>query len=260
MESMVGKARSPLKDKPLRNPGQGLDEELQRLWDEKASPYYWFSAMFVALAVIEWIAYLRDAPRSPILYSILAIGFATFFGWRLWKLRAQARRLKLGRDGERAVGQFLEGLRVNGARIFHDVPADDFNLDHVVISSRGLIVVETKTRTKPHPKAQVTFDGREVLIDGRAPDRDPIAQVRGEVEWLKRMLAESTGRDLPIRGVVVFPGWWVEQTNKECRRDTWVLEPKALPTFIENECEKLVQADVALAAYHLGRYIRAREE
>lgn len=24
---------SPLKDKPLRNPGQSIDEELQRLWD-----------------------------------------------------------------------------------------------------------------------------------------------------------------------------------------------------------------------------------
>ena len=49
--------RSPLKDKPLRNPGQGLDEELQRVVDDQTLPYFWFPAVFTLLAALEWVAY-----------------------------------------------------------------------------------------------------------------------------------------------------------------------------------------------------------
>jgi hypothetical protein len=251
--------KSPLKGRPLRNPGQGLDEELQRLRDDQAAPYFWFAAVFVLLAGMEWLAYLRDAPRQPVTFTVVAVAISTYSGLRLWQLRRQSRRLKLGRDGERAVGQFLEGLRVHGARIFHDVPAEGFNLDHVVIAQQGVFVIETKTWSKRHPDARITFDGSKVLKDGHAPDRDPVAQVRGEVSWLKRTLEESTGKALPIRGVVVFPGWFVEPMTAEAKREVWVLEPKALPAFIEQEDAVIAESDVALAAYHLSRYVRSSE-
>lgn len=251
---------SPLKGKPLRNPGQGLDEELQRLWDERAAPYYFIPLFLCMLAGLEWFAYLRHLPRQPLVFTVIAIGSVAFGGWRLWRFRRHAQRLKLGRDGERAVGQFLERLRVDGARIFHDVQADGFNLDHVVIASQGLFVVETKTWSKPSPNARIEFDGTRILANGRAPSRDPIAQVRAEVAWLKRTLEESTGKQFPIRGVVVFPGWFVEPATPEAKRDVWVLEPKALPAFIEHEPSVLRDADVALAAFHLGRYVRTLKD
>lgn len=251
--------QSPLKGKPLRNPGQGLDEELQRLWEDRAAPYYWLPVMFIFLAGLEWFAYLEHLPRQPIAYTIAAVVFTVFGGFRLWQVRKQSQRLKLGRDGERAVGQFLERLRIDGARIFHDVPADGFNLDHVVVAAQGLFVVETKTWSKPSPDARIEFDGTRILANCRAPSRDPIAQVRAEVAWLKRTLEESTGKQLPIRGVVVFPGWFVEPATPEAKRDVWVLEPKALPSFIEHEALVLPDSEVALAAFHLGRYVRTLE-
>ena len=45
--------KSPLKAKPLRNPGQGLDEELQRIFDDQALPYFWFPAVLCVLAAVE---------------------------------------------------------------------------------------------------------------------------------------------------------------------------------------------------------------
>ncbi|MGH8219812.1 MAG: hypothetical protein ACREUT_14805 [Steroidobacteraceae bacterium] len=38
-----------------------------------------------------------------------------------------------------------------------------------------------------------------------------------------------------------------------------MLEPKALPGFIENEPETLAAGDVAMAAFHLSRYGRTAE-
>lgn len=39
-----------------------------------------------------------------------------------------------GPNGERAVGQYLELLREQGVKVFHDIPSDNFNLDHVLVS------------------------------------------------------------------------------------------------------------------------------
>ena len=53
--------------------------------------------------------------------------------------------------------------------------------------------------------------------------------------------------------MLLFPGWYVEGGKSP---ELWALNPKALPTFIENEKSRLRPEDVKLAAYHLSRYIR----
>ena len=47
--------------------------------------------------------------------------------------------------GSARSANFLQRLRADGAQIFHDVPADGFNLDHVVVADKGIFVIETKT-------------------------------------------------------------------------------------------------------------------
>jgi hypothetical protein len=48
------KLRSPLKDRALRNPGEGLAEKINRLQTEDIGPYLMVGVMFVFLAVLEW--------------------------------------------------------------------------------------------------------------------------------------------------------------------------------------------------------------
>jgi len=90
------------------------------------------------------------------------------------------------------------------------LPGDGFNLDHVVISTHGICAVETKTRTKPSPRARVVVDGDSLTVAGYTPDRNPIAQAASAASWLERRLQESTGKRFFVRGVVVFPQWYVE--------------------------------------------------
>lgn len=258
-ERSAANPRSPLKDRPLRNPGQGVDEELRRSWDEEATPYFWIPAVFLFIAIFEWWAYLADMPRQPVLYTIAALVLILWGGARLSQLAKRSKQLKLGRDGERSVGQYLERLRDGGARVLHDIPADEFNVDHVVVAPQGIFAVETKTWSKPYPSARIEFDGEQILKAGLRPDRDPVIQVRAEVAWLMRMLEESTGRRLPVRGVILFPGWYVERTSPERKSDVWALEPKSLPAFIEHQSMVLRAEDVQLVAFHLGRYVKAKE-
>jgi hypothetical protein len=235
-----------------------LDEEIEYWRNERAFDYLFVAGSLCLLAGMEWYGYLTHMARQPFVYSgmaLVAVGVAT---WRLLGIKRQLAQLRLGRDGERCVGQFLERLREDGGQVFHDVPGEGFNLDHVVISTHGIFAIETKTWTKPWPKATITVDGGQLLLAGRKPDRNPMDQAAGAARWLEGLLAESIGKQLPVRGVVVFPRWWIEQRSP--RGAVWVLEPKALPEFIRREPESIIPSDVALASSHLSRYVRSAAE
>lgn len=253
---MATNGTSPLKGNPLRNPGQGLDERIQQLLDDKLFSYVWYAAGFSMLALMEWFGYLTHSPRQPWLFSAVAVLAIAWAAWRILPLKQHIKRLKQGRDGERVVGQFLESLRRDGAQVFHDIPGDDFNLDHVIICRRGIFVVETKTLSKPHSRATIRVDGENVYVAGRAMDPSPLVQVRAQVAWLTRILNESTGRAFPVKGSVVFPGWFVEPPAKGVRPEPWVLSARALPSFIEHEPDRLTVDEVSLASFHLSRFIR----
>jgi hypothetical protein len=251
-------SQSPLKAKPLRVPGQSLDEQIDSLVNDYMACYVLAAALFLMIASMEWLAYLRHIPRFPMLYSVVAAAAVGVAAWRFFVVRSEVRRLRLGRDGERSVGQFLERLREAGGQVFHDVPGQDFNLDHVVICPHGIFAIETKTWKKPWPQARITVEGDTLRVAGQTPLCDPVSQVTAASRWLACELEKSTGKRFAIRGVVVFPGWFVDQAS--ARGSVWVLEPKMLPGFIEQETVTIPPADVALASYHLSRYVRNEAE
>jgi hypothetical protein len=250
--------QSPLKIKPLRLPGESVDDEIVHLRENALMDHLFAGGCALLLAFMEWFGYLTHSGRHPWAFTLLAAGTIGYVAPRSWRLKEKITELKLARDGEKIVAEQLENLREQGAQVFHDIPGEGFNLDHVVISSHGIYAIETKTRTKPFPKARVVVDGDSLTVAGFTPDRNPIEQAASAARWLEKRLQRSTGMRFFVRGVVVFPGWFVEQRGQ--RGDVWVLEPKALPAFIENAPAMIATSDVALAADHLSRYVRSRAE
>lgn len=246
--------RSPLKQGPLRAPGQWLDERRSQLLDQWSEGYGLAAACLAFFALIEWVGIWTNRPRMPWLFTAAAVAAIVLAALRLRRIGEHRRRLKLGSEGEKVVAELLEPLRALGAEVFHDIPADRFNLDHVVISPHGIFVVETKTRSKPRGNPMVVYDGAQVVIAGRHPPQDPIAQANRSVQWLHRLLKAITGREFPIRGVVVYPGWYVDNSSGK-GSDTWVLEPKALSKWIANEPKRLCAEDVTLAANLVKQHV-----
>ncbi len=252
-------SKSPLKEPLLRLPGQSIDEQMDRLFKEKVMNYALFALCFFLLAMFAWIQAFSQSRINPWLMSIVAAPVFAYCAVRFWQSAKEMKRLRLGRDGERAVAEQLDTVKKQGAIVFHDLLADGFNLDHVVLSTRGVFVVETKTRSKPMKGSpSVTFDGKTLLVNGLKPERDPVAQVQGNARWLAEMLRAGTGKEFPVRPVVLFPGWFVEPFPKGS--SVWVLNPKALPSFIQHEPIQMRESDLHLAAFHLARYIRAHAQ
>ena len=257
---MKQKKKSPLKGKPLRYVGQSLDEQIDKLINEGAFPYVFICLLVVYWAGYEWWRYYKHPKPSP--------GFATLFAlivllvsfYNIRKILKKLKSLKLGRDGERVVGQFLDGLRENGHRIFHDIIGENFNIDHVIISKKGIYVIETKTYSKPESgNSKIYFDGRKLVVEALGELTKPIAQVNAASNWLKNILRETTGKKFAVKPVILFPGWFVESTKEGKKSNIWVLNPKALPVYIENQPDTLSTEDVMLVSYHISRHIRIVE-
>jgi hypothetical protein len=251
--------KSPLKEPLLRLPGQSIDEQIDLLLNEKLLSYLMCVLVFFLLASLSWIQALSQSPLHPWLMSVVAVPVIAYCAFRLQQTVKQLKQLKLGRDGERAVAEQLDVLKGQGAIVFHDLVGDGFNVDHVILSSRGVFVVETKTRSKPAKGSSfVTFDGKTLLVNGFEAERNPVTQAQANARWLAEMLRASTGKEFPIRPVVLFPGWFVEPSPKGS--SVWVLNPQALPSFIQHEPTRINESDLHMAAYHLARYIRAHAQ
>jgi len=177
--SIEVKARSPLKVPPLRNPGQSLDEELQRILVDKFLPYFIFPPLIIAYAIGEWWRLHLSSSPSPRFATVLAFISVLYSIYQVRKMRPKLRAFKLGLEGEKVVGQSLEELRSGGAIILHDIMADGFNVDHVVISPKGLFVIETKTRSKravAHPAPGKTK--ATTAAPAKAPQKRPATRKR----------------------------------------------------------------------------------
>lgn len=248
--------RSPITAPPLRYAGQSLEEEINRIFDEKVNEYgFWVVSLF-GLVTFEWIAWYLKMPRQPLLISLLLLPVAGYAIIRMWGYRRQIKNLKQARDGERAVGQYLEMLRESGYRVFHDIIGTHFNVDHVLIGPSGVFTVETKTISKPMKgSSEIVYNGETVVINGFTPDRNPIVQARAQASWIRELIKESTGKAVKVRPVVLYPGWYTGKQPKGA--EVWVLNPKNLPAFLEHEDVSMDSENIKLVSYHISRYVRA---
>lgn len=241
----------------MRLPGQSIDEELDKLIENQVLAPYLFAAILLILAGLEWWRYWKRVPPNPILFSVVALIAVAYATYRILRTRKKAKALRLGRDGERAVAQYLEWFRTAGYFVFHDVPSADANIDHLLIGPQGIFTIETKTLSKPERgECKITLVDGEVHANGLKLDRNPVIQAKAQAGWIKSFLREHQF-PTPVWPVVVFPGWYIERFDMR-GAGLWMLEPKALGAFIEREPQRLSREQVQAIASAISSHVRAR--
>ena len=247
--------RSPIKAPPLRAAGESIDEEIHRIQSEEIGPYLGVIVFMFVIAVLEWWKWFKDLPPKPIFTSIVSGIFIAYGITKIISFRKDIRKLKLGREGEKAVGEYLDRLREKGYRVFHDIVGGDFNIDHVLVGQTGIYTIETKTHSKPlKGNPHINYDGEKVMIGNYEPGRNPISQAKAQASWIKELIVDLTGKNIKVQPVVLYPGWFVNKMPKGAT--VWVLNPKALPDFLENENIILDKNEIPSVASHLSRYVR----
>lgn len=209
--------RSPLNRGLLRSPGYSLVLQIEDV-TEKIDTYVVTAAIIpVSLyaAYVSVVHFANPAPNSytGAIYLSVAVGFVGWSVKKLLTLQKIRRSLRLGLDCEMAVGQELNSLVAHGYRVFHDIQADNFNIDHVVVGPNGVFAVETKGRSKPNRKrgaedARVVFDGKNLNFPD-AVESEPLEQARWQARWLSDWLTSAVGEKVAASPVLALPGWYI---------------------------------------------------
>jgi hypothetical protein len=223
----------------LRSPGHSLLKTIDSINQEAT---IWAVTLFIApvYAYAFYISsvYFKNQPATQaetVMMGVILLGFVFYNSYRLAGLLGKRRLLRLGYDGEVAVGQELSRLMRDGYHVFHDFPAGRFNIDHVVVGSKGVFAVETKTRSKHRlgrgrEDATVEYTGR-VLHFPKWTDTHIIEQAERQADWLSEWIGSAIGEPVAARAVVALPGWFVKRTSID---GIPVVNPKQFQSLFEH--------------------------
>jgi hypothetical protein len=255
--------RSPLHGRRVGHlPGQQLLDRVakhdQQIDTAMSIMYMSFPVMFMV-----WLAQGFDwnQVQFGVTEAMFAAGGVAMFAWGLRDYIRHYRAREKARDGliaERVTGLQLNRLGSAGCIVMHDLPGEGFNVDHVVISPRGVYAVETKSFRKPRQMER--SDNYRVSFDGTAlrfPDfveRDAPAQAERQARWLARVLRESLGSDVPVIPALALPGWHVEPNEAVWRSAAVkVFSPMGNgAAFMAKPIERLDQVQRSLIAQALA--------
>jgi hypothetical protein len=255
---------NPLTKSMRRPPGAQLGRQLGG--EQMELGFGLFEIAMSSLAPITVLFVYQDRLQETVPQIFLGL---VIVGWLIWLIFAirrfikrvhRIKQLRLGYECELAVGQELDLLMLKGFRVFHDVPAENFNIDHIVIDTSGVFAVETKGRSKitsgnGDGKAQFRVAYKAgVLQFPNGADRDAVPQAKRQAKWVSQWLSQATGRSLQAQPLVILPGWFVENQDKP---DVPVIASGYIDGFFSQQKNRVLSdKEVTQIVYQIDQKVR----
>jgi hypothetical protein len=250
--SEVSASRLPGREKLLRSPGESMRRNMEQL-----NEYLIYS---VAVFLLVPLAFAWKTPNLsnlwPCTFLICLMVISALPGILVVRLH---RNYALGLCAERAVGEELNQLMLDGCHVFHDYPAGpDWYINHIVVAPSGVYAVETKCGRKgrssdPCREPDVVFDGGTL----RFPSYNsgvPIEQARRSAKILSQQLSATSAQAFEVKPILSLPGWRVICRG---RSDVQVLSPKEIwKNIITTATPKLSEEEIQRIAFRIQQKCR----
>jgi hypothetical protein len=165
--------KSPLTSQLLRPPGESLRVQIEEINGALLEAFFMVALVPSLISGVFLGSALSSGKglesSSFALGAIIGGCFIVYYVQRIFRLIPKRRAFRSGLEGELAVAEELNKLMFNGYHVYHDFPADKFNIDHILIGPAGVFAVETKTRSKRKAdrgkfSAEVTYDGNRLTF------------------------------------------------------------------------------------------------
>lgn len=231
--------RSPISERLLHQAGAQARQKMDALGDDMMERLAQLmligplAMLVILLPRVRW-----DRLQFGWLNWLVIAGAAAWAAWLVRSLTQLRRRRRQWREGmlaEIAAAQQLDRLQAQGCFVLHDIPAGDFNIDHVVVAPHAVFAIETKSRRKPgtgKASATVGYDGACLQFPGWKETR-PIEQARAIADWLAKYLRDETGEPVVVYPVVCLPGWFVTLGRGSAGAAVRVINPKMTSLFVD---------------------------
>ena len=244
--------RAPFVGEFLRSPGESTFQRIEALNGNITtySSYLFFLPLLILLVI--FISFREEIPLSAFTSGaaiyLLSIIFIITKLWRRLKLR---RVLRLGYDGEVAVAQEITHLMMDGYHVYHDFPAENFNIDHIIVGRSGVFAVETKTLSKRASKnggadSKLLYNGKMIRFPNYT-DTESLKQAERQAHWLQNWLSEAVGDPVRVHPLLTFPGWYVEKIS---RGGIPVLNPKMIRSFLKVQRKDVISESMLQRINH----------
>ncbi len=193
----------------------------------------WWTALIILIIMYAGI-YVYCKNSKAIVTLGIPLSLVVFVGIIYWikamggKAEAVADRALQARRGavaEEAVGSLLGELPA-GNFVVNDFVSRKGNIDHIVISPKGILTVETKSH-----KGVVTCEGEMLKRDGKPFEKDFIKQAWAEAYSIRDLLTDKGVCNLRPQPMIVFTEADVQVKGKV--RGVQIIGIKDLHAFLK---------------------------
>lgn len=144
------KRKSPLSGDLLRSPGQSLAEKIEETSTDLIGLLFAIPLLIFPL-LTSFLLQIVFMPEVNLLFTtwvtiIMIVGGTVYLAVAAYRQFHHRNKLRLGYECEVATGQGLNELLRYGFNVYHDFPADGFNIDHIAIGPTGVFAIEVKGR------------------------------------------------------------------------------------------------------------------
>jgi hypothetical protein len=229
--------RSPLNMRIHNTPGEQLRKRLEVL-NENLLLTYMLVALTGPTMLCAWLLLrLESVSFFQFKYGVGDWAFLVIAGFtvalaafRMTKIIKERRKVSQGLSAEIVTAQHLYSMVKEGCALFNDIPVDNkFNLDHVLVGSKAVFMIETKSRQKPPERGQdsarIIYDGEYLIFPNSYKEKKPLEQARRQAAWLSGYLKEACGEPVKVIPVVALPGWYIDDKSQKTS-DVYVINGK----------------------------------
>lgn len=225
--------KSPIENRAIYGAAEQLRKRVEEHGDELMTSLaclFFVGPYFLAI----WALSRIDASKVRLGWADYTMGAAAllvmaFLMQRILRSGTQRRIANAGLKAELYTAQELNRLMAMGCTVLHDIPGEQFNIDHVVIGPRAIYAIETKSVRKPASSDakdhfKVAYDGQRLRFPGFI-DEKRLQQTKRQADWLSSYLQQTLKRKVPVIPALALPGWWIETQGAPSSHEVRVFNP-----------------------------------
>ncbi len=247
--------------------GESLENQINLLYD-KITEILILPMVIFAATVFIWMIYIgfmKVELLTVIFLLFLLVVFSVRAFFKIKKLHRQIWFYRKGLDGERYVGSMLEKISSNKTIVFHDVICEKqnngkivkFNIDHVVISTKGIFTIDSKNWSLPdreYNQADFIFKDGELIDSTGVLQKDLMNKIDSQGKWLEDKIYEWIHQRYPVYRVGIMIGAYVNNVNRDFSK-FWIVNDSAFAGLLDKETEKISVQDVLRISDSLRRFV-----